>query len=72
MVAARPTTPAARLIELAAHENEAVRRAVAENVATPPEAFAILLKDKAREVRLKYLVENYSCPIDIVRQLEND
>jgi hypothetical protein len=71
MVAARPTTPAARLIELAAHENEAVRRAVAENVATPPEAFAILAKDKAREVRLR-LVENYSCPIDIVRQLEND
>lgn len=71
MVAARPTTPAARLIELAAHENEAVRRAVAENVATPPEAFAILAKDKAREVRLR-LVENYSCPIDIVRQLESD
>ncbi len=71
MVAARPTTPPSRLLELAHHENESVRKAVAENVGSPSEAFFLLSKDKAREVRLR-LAENSSCPLDVARQLEND
>lgn len=71
MVAARPTTPPSRLLELAHHENESVRKAVAENVGSPSEAFFLLSRDKAREVRLR-LAENSSCPLDVARQLEND
>ncbi|HMW93172.1 MAG TPA: hypothetical protein PKE54_24300, partial [Candidatus Obscuribacter sp.] len=38
---------------------------------SPSEAFFLLSRDKAREVRLR-LAENSSCPLDVARQLEND
>jgi hypothetical protein len=71
MVGGRATTPDARLIELAAHENEKVRCAVAENNCAPSEIFYLLAKDSSREVRLR-VAENENCPQDILETLEKD
>src|SRR5688500_5454718 len=47
-----PTTAAARLAELATHEDAVVRRAVARNGALPDESLARLLEDDSWEVRV--------------------
>ena len=71
LVAGRVSTPPGRLVELAAHANEEVRSAVAENANLPPDAFSLLSKDAVSTVKLR-LIDNCHCPTEVLGTLQND
>jgi len=71
MTARADTTSAARLGELANHENARVRAAVAENSNTPLHALWSLVRDVDPNVKIK-LTFNCNCPIEILEVIKGD
>ncbi len=71
MVATRLSTPAEKLLELAASESVEVRAAVAENISAPLEAFKLLAKDSQAQVKLR-VIDNSSCPAQVLEELKDD
>jgi hypothetical protein len=71
MTARAVTTSAARLGELANHENARVRAAVAENSNTPLHALWSLVRDVDPNVKIN-LTFNCNCPIEILEVIKGD
>ncbi len=71
MVATRLSTPAEKLLELAASESVEVRAAVAENISAPLEAFKLLAKDSQAQVKLR-VIDNSNCPAQVLEDLKDD
>jgi hypothetical protein len=59
------------LTELAESESIEIRAAVAENINTPAEAFALLAKDSQAQVKLR-VIDNSNCPNSNVLELLKD
>jgi hypothetical protein len=70
-IAGHPHVEQYTLVRLSMHHDPDVRAAVSENLSTPPDVLAFLLKDESADVRYT-MAENHNLAIHLLEQLGED